>query len=209
MTWAAPDNARGAAAAEVDPTLLPSKPLLPAVVPTRYHVFEVPASPQPVNTFAMTLPTPISKAPLTTLAFTVSGPVKFNAERCFTIRAVDDVAGTTVFGPASPPGCVTPADTFPPAPPQQLVAISGVGVINLIWEPNAEPDLAGYIVLRGTAPGETLQALTASPIRETSYRDQTATPGVRYVYAVVAVDNATPQNVSGQSNRVEDAAREP
>jgi hypothetical protein len=64
-------------------------------------------------------------------------------------------------------------------------------------------------VLRGTAPGGTLQALTPAPIRETTYRDQTATPGVRYVYAVVAVDNATPQNVSGQSNRVEDSSRTP
>jgi hypothetical protein len=209
MTWTAPADARGVAAGAIDPTLLPTKPLVATVPPTRYHVFEGPASPRPVDTFAMTLPSPISKQPLTELTFAVSGPVKFNAERCFTVRAVDEVAGSTVFGPPSPPGCVTPVDTFPPAPPQQLVAISGVGVINLIWEPNTEPDLAGYIVLRGAAPGGTLQALTPSPIRETSYRDQTATPGVRYVYAVVAVDTATPQNVSGQSNRVEDAAREP
>lgn len=207
LTWTAPDNARGDAAGEPDPALLPSKPLLPPVAPTRYHVFEVSPSPQPVDTFALTLPAPLAKEPLTTTSFALAGPVKFNAERCFIVRAVDEVAGTTVFSAPSPPGCVTPVDTFPPAPPQQLVAISGVGVINLIWEPNTEPDLAGYIVLRGTAPGETLQALTPSPIRETSYRDQTATPGVRFVYAVVAVDNATPQNVSGQSNRVEDQSR--
>ena len=31
--------------------------------------------------------------------------------------------------------------------------------------------------------------------------------GKRYVYAVVALDNATPQNVSGESNRVEETAR--
>jgi hypothetical protein len=30
---------------------------------------------------------------------------------------------------------------------------------------------------------------------------------VRYVYTVVAVDTATPQNVSTQSNRVEETAR--
>src|SRR5690606_10485531 len=147
--------------------------------------------------------------PLAAPSFAVPGPVGFNVERCFTVRAVDQVGGATVIGPPSPPGCVTPADTFPPAEPTGLVAISGVGAINLSWEPNAEADLAGYVVWRGEAPGETLQALTSSPIRETNYRDETATPGVRYVYAVVAVDNATPQNVSGQSNRVEDQAREP
>jgi fibronectin type 3 domain-containing protein len=84
-----------------------------------------------------------------------------------------------------------------------------VNVINLIWEPNSEPDLAGYIVLRGTAPGDMLQAITPTPIRETTYRDQSVRPGERYVYAVVAVDNANPQNVSGQSNRVEESSRAP
>ncbi|MCC7241646.1 MAG: hypothetical protein IT180_06950, partial [Acidobacteria bacterium] len=47
------------------------------------------------------------------------------------------------------------------------------------------------------------------PIRETTYRDLSVTPGVRYTYAVVAVDNASPQNVSGQSNRVEETSRTP
>jgi hypothetical protein len=114
-----------------------------------------------------------------------------------------------MMGQASEPGCVTPVDTFPPAAPQRLAAISGVDVINLIWEANAEPDLAGYLVLRWTAPGGTLQALTPAPIRETTYRDQSVRPGERYVYAVVAVDSATPQNVSGQSNRVEESSRPP
>jgi fibronectin type 3 domain-containing protein len=45
------------------------------------------------------------------------------------------------------------------------------------------------------------------PIKETTYRDTTVKPGVRYVYAVVAVDTASPQNVSAQSNRVEETAR--
>ena len=54
-----------------------------------------------------------------------------------------------------------------------------------------------------------LQAITPTPIRETTYRDQSVRPGERYVYAVVAVDNANPQNVSGQSNRVEESSRAP
>ena len=66
------------------------------------------------------------------------------------MRPVDTVIGTVYMGRASAPACVTPADTFPPAPPKQLAAIAGAGVINLIWEPNSEADLAGYIVLRGT-----------------------------------------------------------
>jgi hypothetical protein len=62
-------------------------------------------------------------------------------------------------------------------------------------------------VLRGEVPGETLQPLTPAPIRDTTFRDTTAKPGVRYVYAIVAVDSATPPNTSAQSTRVEETAR--
>ena len=113
-----------------------------------------------------------------------------------------------MIGPASPVTCVTPKDTFPPAAPKSLAAVAGPGAISLIWDANEEADLAGYVVLRGEAPGAELRAITSEPIRETTYRDTTVQPGVRYVYAVVAVDRATPQNVSAQSNRVEETARQ-
>ena len=116
-------------------------------------------------------------------------------------------ASAMVMGPASAKTCVTPADTFPPAAPKSLAAIAGEGVISLIWEPNTEADLAGYLVLRGDAPGDTLRAITPEPVSATTYRDTTARAGTRYVYVVVAVDRATPQNVSAQSNRVEETAR--
>ena len=63
-------------------------------------------------------------------------------------------------------------------------------------------------MLRGEAPGDTLQAVTLEPVTVTSYRDETVKPGTRYVYVVVAVDRALPQNVSPQSNRVEETARQ-
>ena len=61
--------------------------------------------------------------------------------------------------------------------------------------------------MRGVPPGETLQPLTPEPVLENTYRDATAEPGVRYVYAVRAVDMVTPPNVSPLSNREENAAR--
>ena len=80
-------------------------------------------------------------------------------------------------------------------------------MINLIWDANSEGDLAGYIVLRGEVPGDKLEPITVGPIRETTFVDKTATPGVRYVYVIVAVDRATPANTSPQSARVEETAR--
>ena len=56
--------------------------------------------------------------------------------------------------------------------------------------PNTEKDLAGYIVLRGIAPAETLAADHAAS-RSRRRRSRTRVqPGVRVVYAVRAVDRA-------------------
>ena len=91
--------------------------------------------------------------------------------------------------------------------PAGLVAVAAVGSISLIWEPGGDLDLAGYVVLRGTPGDATLQPLTLMPVTEARFSDTTARPGTRYVYAVVAVDTATPPNMSAPSARVEETAR--
>ena len=85
-----------------------------------------------------------------------------------------------------------------------MTAIPSDGAINLIWEPNTEKDLAGYLVLRGTAAAGTLEPITPAPIQETSFKDGVQ-PGVAYVYAVKAVDRAG--NESPLSARVTETAR--
>jgi hypothetical protein len=210
LAWTPAANARVAPAAPAEAEgLLPSKPLVAPPPPTSYHVFEVPRTAVDPGPYGLTLPVPLTPQPVAASSFEIPGAVAFGTERCFVVRPVDRVAGATVVGQATPPACVTPVDTFAPAAPRQLAAIAGTGVINLIWEANDEADLAGYVVLRGPAPDGPLQPLMREPIRETTYRDQTATPGVRYVYAVVAVDTATPPNVSPLSNRVEEESRTP
>jgi hypothetical protein len=189
-------------------------------VATRYHVYDVtpanvspaspaspdsPASPVSPDPFALKPPAALTPAPITDTEFALKG-VAFEVERCFEVRSVDDVFGATVIGPASPRVCVTPKDTFPPVAPKSLAAIAGAGVINLIWDANTENDLAGYLVLRGEAPGATLQPITPEPIAQPSYRDETVRAGTRYVYVVVAVDRA--KNSSPQSNRAEETARQ-
>ena len=128
-------------------------------------------------------------------------------EQCYRVRAIALVDGVSLEGEPSNPRCITPRDEFPPAAPTGLAAVPTPGQISLIWDGNPEKDLAGYLILRGDAPDGPLKAITAAPIRETSYRDATVKPGVRYVYAIVAVDSATPPNMSAQSARVEETAR--
>jgi hypothetical protein len=181
--------------------------------PVKYNVyrdvapdpFAFPDSTAPVA-WASAHPMPVNSTPLSTLSFTDS--VEFDRELCYTVRPVRGAPPNIVEGDASPPNCFTPVDLFPPAPPSRLVAVADEGGISLIWEPNAEPDVAGYMVLREEASDATLQPLTQTPVAEARFRDTHVTSGKKYVYAVVAVDSRLPvANVSGESNRVEETAR--
>ena len=165
-----------------------------------------PTTPLASNVYVPDGGAPLNAAPLTTPAFERQG-IEFGKEECFVVRTVVKIGSVEVESAPSERACVTPSDVFPPAAPKGLSAIAGSGVISLIWDASTEPDLAGYLVLRGEVPGDTLQPLTPSPIRDTTFRDTTAKPGVRYVYAIVAVDGATPPNTSAQSVRVEETAR--
>lgn len=202
VAWKPSPDARLTAAAEPADGLLPSRPIVAPPAPTKYDVYAADGA----ESGATAAPTPLNPAPLATAELVVPG-VAFGRERCFVVRPVDVVDGLVVRGPASAPACVTPVDTFAPAPPRNLQAVAGAGTISLIWEANSEPDLAGYIVLRGEAPGEPLTPLTPAPIQDPRFDDTTVQPGTRYVYAVVAVDNAPRPNRSEPSNRAEETAR--
>lgn len=149
---------------------------------------------------------PLNSSPLPNPAFT-DDRIEFGARRCYLVRTVRVYGTASIESEPSPPECVTPVDTFPPAAPRALAAATSDEAVNLIWEPNTEKDLAGYLVLRGETAGETLTPLTPAPIQETTYRDSTARPGVSYDYVVVAVDNAAKPNISEYSNRVTEAVR--
>jgi hypothetical protein len=164
------------------------------------------ALPITFNVYKKDTPTPLNPAPLAASPFERAG-VAWGTEECFTVRAVQKVATATLESDPSAPTCVTPRDTFAPAAPKGLSVVAGPGTINLSWDANGEADLAGYVVLRGEVPGDTLQPLTPSPLAATNFEDKTARPGVRYAYAIVALDKASPANRSAPSPRVEETAR--
>jgi hypothetical protein len=134
-------------------------------------------------------------------------PVVFGTPVCFAVRGVRTVGSVILESAPSPVKCETPADTFPPPAPTSLAAFASPGSIALTWDAVTAADLAGYVVLRGEGTGERLQPLMTAPVTGTSFTDTTTRPGVRYVYAVVAVDRARPANRSKESNRVEETGR--
>jgi len=191
-----------------NPTAADALPAGPAL----YNVYREPAAgtsnePAARTNWNAAPQQPLNPTPLTALTFTDSTPFEFGQERCYTVRTVRGSAATAAISAPSARGCITPIDTYAPAEPTGLYALSAEGVINLSWEPNGEADLGGYLVLRGRAGDATLQPLTPAPVTETRYTDREVTAGVRYVYAVQAVDMQTPPNVSAESNRVEETAR--
>jgi hypothetical protein len=96
-----------------------------------------------------------------------------------------------VEGEDTPTVRVVAHDVFPPATPSGLQAVfSGPGqkpFIDLVWTPNAEPDLAGYNVYRREEGGEPTK-LNSDLIKSPAFRDNEVAPGHKYVYSVSAVD---------------------
>lgn len=148
---------------------------------------------------------PLNVAPLAALEF--KRPVVFGTEICFIVRGVTGTPPLLFESAPSNVICEKPEDKFPPAPPSGLVAFATEGAIALTWDGVTATDLAGYIVLRSDGTSETLQPLFAAPVTGTSFTDTTARAGVRYTYAVVAVDSAKPANRSKESNRVDETGR--
>jgi hypothetical protein len=173
-----------------------------------YNVYlhGVPAAGSGAAGVPVSAPLPLNTAPLQTLTHANPGATA-GKEQCFVVRSVATVGDAAIESDPSDPICVTPRDAFPPGAPKGLAAVSGSGVVNLIWDPNTDADLGGYLVLRGDAPGDTLLPLTPQPIKETRYADRSVKPGTSYVYAIVAVDRATPPNRSAPSSKVMETAR--
>jgi hypothetical protein len=169
-----------------------------------YNVYRDVPSEAPLSAAHAVAPVPVNGVPLTTPTY--KAPVEFGHDMCFRVRTIRrDSSGDLLEGAAAEAPCKRPVDTFPPAPPADVQVIEGTGEITIQWLPNAEPDLAGYLVLRGT-PGDATLAPITPLITATRYVDRVM-QGVRYVYAVVAVDNAPVPNQSAPSAREEATAR--
>jgi len=208
------DRAAPPAASPVDDGPAPEDGGAMPVGPTRYNIYGEtapdPLTPPPTGaaTAAGAIPPlALNQVPLDALAFT--DPLQVDGRRrCYTVTAVRGTGERAVEGSPSAPACITPVDTFPPAPPTGVSPIATDGSISLVWEANTERDLRGYVVLRGEAGAATLTPVTGQVISETRFTDSDVRPGVEYVYAVTAVDSRLPQpNVSAESERVEITAR--
>jgi hypothetical protein len=120
----------------------------------------------------------------------------------YTVQAVQKISNGEAQSDLSEEKSVTPEDKFPPAIPTGLNAIAAAENIELVWDRNTEPDLAGYRLYRAVDDGklEKIADIQNAP----SYSDRKLETGKRYRYAVSAVDRLS--NESELSKPVEIAA---
>ncbi len=117
---------------------------------------------------------------------------EYRAQRVATVEA----SGQTLelAGPLSAPVEIETKNTFPPAVPTGLAAVGSAGengagpAIDLNWQPNAEPDLAGYIVYRREGDGEWQRISPAQLVVGPAFHDANVTAGHTYRYAVSSID---------------------
>jgi len=99
-------------------------------------------------------------------------------------------------GELSPPIRIDALDVFPPAVPAGLAAVavaadpqSGAPAsIDLSWQPNTDPDLAGYEVYRREDQTPWQRISGDQPVVGPAFHDARVLPGHTYRYGVSAVD---------------------
>ncbi len=112
------------------------------------------------------------------------------------------VGGSTLelAGPLSPALRIDAVNLFAPSAPQGLAAVATAGengagpAIDLSWLPDAEANLAGYIVYRRdvdpSGSASAWQRISpAKPVVGPGYHDPSVQPGHTYAYVVTAIDH--------------------
>ena len=121
--------------------------------------------------------------------------LEFGKTYVYVVRSVALTPEGPIESDDSAPAVVTPRDTFPPAPPQNIVAAvttppGEAPSVDLSWSINLENDFAGYRVYRSDTQDARGQLLTTDLLPAPAYRDMSVQQGHRYWYSVTAVDRA-------------------
>jgi hypothetical protein len=128
---------------------------------------------------------PSPAAPGTTQGCTVGG-LNRTVDLYFAIRVHDEAGNASTLSNVVRVDRLL--DTAPPATPGGLAGGPEPAGVRLRWNPNTEPDLAGYHVYRAAASGGPFTRLDAATVTATEFVDGSAPDSASLWYAVSAVD---------------------
>ena len=103
-----------------------------------------------------------------------------------------------VEGSHSAASGVIAVDTFPPDAPVDVRAVGAESSIELSWQPNIEPDFAGYRVRRSQG-SEPFKVLNPAPLGVASYSDTSIQGGQAYRYTITALDRDGNESASSDA----------
>jgi hypothetical protein len=118
----------------------------------------------------------------------------------YVVRAVAKFGEQSVESLDSNAAVIAANDIFPPAAPQNLVAViipatnDQPTYVELSWSISPEADLAGYQLFRSTQPDTQGEPLNGELLSAPTFRDVNVGAGQRYFYYVRAVDQAGNQS---------------
>lgn len=171
----------------------------PLTAPLSYHVYRAEGDPELLKAAAerhsLAELRPGLLATTTTTSYQDTA-FEFGKSYQYFVRSVITTNAIPIESSDSQHVVITPRDTFPPAPPQGLVAAllsgstPGTFVVDLSWSINLETDLAGYRVYRSEQEGTRGELVTSDLLPTPAVRDTCVEPGHRYWYTVTAVDRA-------------------
>jgi hypothetical protein len=180
---------------------------------SEYHIYRGEIDPSSAEAAAKDLSQAKWKAPLVLIGRSETTSYRdtafeFGKTYVYTVRSVIPAGGNQLASADSALAIVTPQDTFPPAPPQGLVAtaVTPPGAppeVDLSWSMNTETDLAGYRVYRSEQQDTKGHIVTSDLLLAPAYRDTSVLPGHRYWYSVTAVDRAGNESVPSTAIMVE------
>ncbi len=121
----------------------------------------------------------------------------------YTVHEVRNDSGTLIEGSGTKEIAGIPEKTIPPLPPAGLIGSRAPTGVDLRWDRNREPDIAGYDIYRRAEGEPDFVKINPRPVPETHFFDPSAAPQKPYRYRLKAVDSTPAHRESEFSEEVE------
>jgi len=117
----------------------------------------------------------------------------------YAVRSMMELKGELVGGDTSREVEATPIDLRPPEVPTGVTVVRTDVGVKVFWDRNNSTEIGGYRVYRRALNRPDFQMIGEVNPEYTLFVDTKAASGVRYAYAVTAIDRAEPPNESDKS----------